>query len=178
MKNLFFLIVAFLSMVVSGCAVFSNSTKTQNVLDDSILAIKIERVLANNPTLNLFKIEVAAYQGVVTLKGHVPTEARKRHAADSAASVEGVRAVENLIQIGQRKAGESFQDAVIISKITNDLIRDPLTHSLSIDVETNKGQVMLTGRVKSKKEKQLAEMIALDTEGVLAVENRLRMTNE
>jgi osmotically-inducible protein OsmY len=178
MKKTFFLIIAFLGLELSGCAVFSHSTKTQNVLDDSILAIRIERAFANNPTLNLFKIEVAAYQGIVTLKGHVPTEARKRHAADSAALVEGVKAVENLIQIGQKRAGESFKDAVIISKITNDLIRDPITHSLSIDVETNKGQVMLTGRVRSKKEKQLAELIALNTEGVVAVENRLKLISE
>jgi hyperosmotically inducible protein len=175
MKKIFLLsLVVFLSLEGSGCA-FNSKRTSQNVIDDSNLTMKVKSKLANDAALTLFKIDVDTRQGVVTLTGNVPTEGRKKRAADSAASVEGVRAVENLLQVGEKKIGASFEDAVITSKITTGLIREPLTHSLSIDVETNKGNVVLSGRVKSEEERLEAERIALNTDGVVSVENQLRV---
>lgn len=176
-KILFLWMVVILSMEGSGCA-FNSKTTPQDVIEDSNLTLKVRSKLANDATLNLFKIDVDTRQGVVTLTGQVPIEARKNRAAEVAASVEGVTMVQNLLQVGEKKEAESFDDAVIKSKITSGLIRDPLTHSLSIDVETDKGQVVLTGRVKSEQEKEEAERIALNTDGVVSVQNQLKVIME
>src|SRR3569832_2100317 len=155
-KILVLSIVAFCSINI-GCA----STRSSNdVLQDSILTIKIKDQFANDAALNLFKIDVEARDRVVTLTGYVPTEDRKRRAADSAGLVYGIRNVENRIEVGMKKKEISFKDAVIRSNISKSLIRDPLTHALPIDIESNQGEVVLSGQVKNEYQKQLAERIA------------------
>lgn len=179
MKKIFlFWLLAVFSVEGFGCASTSSNRGPQNVLDDSNLVVKVKTRLAGDPTLNLFKIDVDMNQGVATLTGSLPTESRKRRAADIAASVEGVKGVENLIQVGETRIGESFNDAVITSKVTSGLIREPLTHSLSIEVQTKSGKVVLTGRVESEDEKKVAERIALNTDGVVTVENQLQVMTE
>ena len=62
-------------------------------------------------------------------------------------------------------------------------INDRLTYDFSIDasdieVEVNGGEVVLTGNVRSRYEKRLAEDIAEDINGVSNVENRIRVNRE
>ncbi|MDC4222688.1 MAG: BON domain-containing protein [Candidatus Manganitrophus sp.] len=107
-----------------------------------------------------------AAKGIVTLSGMLPSEDRKRRAAEIAAGVTGVRQVENLLRVGETKRGDRFEDAVIASTITSRLIQNPMTHALAIDVEAEKGKVILSGRVQSEREKKEAERIARNTSGV------------
>lgn len=62
-------------------------------------------------------------------------------------------------------------------------INDRLTYDFSIDasdidVEVNGGEVVLSGNVRSRYEKRLAEDIAEDINGVSNVENRIRVNRE
>ena len=62
-------------------------------------------------------------------------------------------------------------------------INDQLTYHISIDasdidVEVNGGEVVLTGNVRSRYEKRLAEDIVEDINGVRNVENRIRVNRE
>ena len=62
-------------------------------------------------------------------------------------------------------------------------INDRLTYDYSIDaseidVEVNSGEVVLSGTVRSRYEKRLAEDIAEDINGVNNVENRIRVNRE
>lgn len=175
MKQLlfFFLLIA-VSLETAGCA-FSQKKPSQRVVQDSNITTKVKAKLANDPALNLFRIDVDTRQGIVTLVGNVPTEDRKRRAADLTTTVEGVRMVENLLQIGSKRKTQMFEDAVITSKITSGLIRNPATHALTIDVETTRGKVVLTGQVQSETERIEAEKIARSTNGVVSVENQLKV---
>jgi hyperosmotically inducible protein len=171
---LFFFLLVLFSLETAGCALSQKKT-SQRVVQDSNITTKVKSKLANDPALNLFRIDVDTRQGVVTLAGNVPTEDRKRRAADLTASTEGVSLVENLLQVGSKKKTQMFEDAVITSKITSGLIRNPSTHALTIDVETTRGQVVLTGQVQSEAEKKEAEQIARGTNGVVSVENQLKV---
>ena len=157
-----------------GC-VLSPKRTSQNVVYDSNITTKVKARLANDSALNLFKIDVDTREGVVTLTGSVPTEDRKRRASDLTTSVDGVKMVENLLQVGVRKKAQMFEDAVITSKITSGLIKNPGTHALGIDVETSSGRVVLSGQVQSEAARQAAEQIARSISGVVSVENHLKV---
>lgn len=174
MKKILILAIVAICSINIGCAARSSN----DVLQDSILTIKIRDRFANDAALNLFKIDVEARDRVATLTGFVPTEDRRRRAAESAALVNGIRNVENRIEVGMKKKEISFKDAVIRSNISKRLIRDPQTHALPIDVESNQGEVVLSGQVKNEDQKQLAERIAQNTHDVLSVKNHLKVMAE
>lgn len=158
----------------AGCASHPERAAEERV-DDTAITARIRTKLANDANLRLFRINVVARQGVVTLSGILPTEDRKRRAGELAAEAAGIRQVENLLQVGQTRRIDRFEDAVIASKITSRLIQNPLTHAFAIDVESEKGKVILTGRVQSEQEKKEAERIARNTSGVVSVENQLEI---
>ncbi|HLG21866.1 MAG TPA: BON domain-containing protein [Candidatus Manganitrophaceae bacterium] len=170
-------VLAFILAGAIGCSLLLSKKPADDfdAAEDSNMTAKVKAKLANDAALNLFRIDVETRRGVVALNGNVPTEDRKERAGNLAASVEGVKGVENFLQVGERGSRRSFDDAVITSKIVAELIRQPLTHSLSIDVETDGGAVTLEGRVKSENEKKEAERIARNTEGVVSVENKLKI---
>lgn len=159
---------------IAGCASHPKNVAEER-FDDTAITSKIRAKLANDATLHLFRINVDTRQGIVTLSGTLLTEDRKRRAAELAATVDGVQQVENLLQVGQTRRVDRFEDAVIASKIMARLIQNPLTHTLAIDVESQKGKVILTGRVQTQKEKNEAERIARNTSGVVSVENQLEI---
>jgi len=174
MRMVSFILSVLFCIGIAGCASHPRHLEEER-FDDNAITSRIRAKLANDPTLHLFRINVDTRQGVVTLSGMLPTEERKRRAADLAAAVVGVRQVENLLQVGQTRRVDRFEDAVIASKITSRLIQNPVTHTLAIDVEATRGKVILSGRVQTEREKKEAERIARNTSGVVSVENQLEI---
>lgn len=78
---------------------------------------------------------------------------------------------------GAKSTGEVVDDAVITTKIKSALLADPDVSGLAIDVDTYKGQVTLTGNVKSGAQITRAEDIARKTKGVVSVKNNLQIKN-
>ena len=66
-------------------------------------------------------------------------------------------------------------DAVITSTIETKLAADTDTDSYEIDVDTLNGVVRLRGIVETEKERQEAELLAKDTDGVRRVDNQLKL---
>lgn len=75
----------------------------------------------------------------------------------------------------QKSAGEQIDDTVITGKINAELIGDPVTKAHEIDVEVFKGRVQLNGFVRSEDMRRRAVAIAKKTDGVLAVDNNLKL---
>ena len=73
----------------------------------------------------------------------------------------------------RRTVGEFTDDVAIHMRLKNKLLRASAMTGLRINVEVNKGVVILLGNVKTKEEKLLAGSIARDVPGVKKVENRL-----
>lgn len=75
----------------------------------------------------------------------------------------------------QKSAGERIDDTVITGRINADLVGDALTKAHEIDVEVFKGRVQLNGFVRNDAMRQRAVAIARKVEGVVAVDNNLKL---
>ena len=68
---------------------------------------------------------------------------------------------------------QNNSDLRIWKKITDRLNKHPQIDANNIEVEVNKGEVILKGKADTKEEKKLAENIAMSVRGVSKVENHL-----
>jgi osmotically-inducible protein OsmY len=75
----------------------------------------------------------------------------------------------------QESAGEYFDNSVITAKVKSALVGAENLSSGNISVATFKGKVQLSGFVPSETDKQRAEQIARDTEGVKLVTNAIEI---
>jgi len=72
-------------------------------------------------------------------------------------------------------AGNQIDDTVITTRIKTALLEDPSIKSLSIDVETRKGEVILSGHADQQSQIDLAGRIATAVVGVSSVDNHLAL---
>jgi osmotically-inducible protein OsmY len=74
-----------------------------------------------------------------------------------------------------KTVGETIDDATITTKVKTALLNDSDTGGLRIDVDTFKGVVTLSGRVKTQAEADKAIGIARSTDGVKDVKSTLQV---
>lgn len=74
-----------------------------------------------------------------------------------------------------KSVGETIDDATITTRVKTSLLKDPNVGGLRIDVDTFKGVVTLSGRVKSQAEATRAIQIARGTSGVKDVKSTLQV---
>jgi len=146
-------------------------------VDDATLTAKVKSTLIENPATKARQINVETKAGVVQLNGFVDTLAAKQAAETAAASVPGVVSVDNNLEVkaGERTAGAAIDDSAITGKVKTALIADSRTKAHQIEVKTYKGVVTLGGFVASANEKQAAESIAQSVNGVVKVENGIKV---
>lgn len=78
----------------------------------------------------------------------------------------------------QSTAGEYVDDSVITSKVKTRLIEDQALKAFQIDVETFRGDVLLSGFVDSSEQINKAVEVAKSVDGVKAVKNSLIVKKE
>lgn len=71
----------------------------------------------------------------------------------------------------QQTAGSYIDDAALTTRVKAKFAADPTVSAMAISVETLKGTVQLAGFAKSADEKAMAEKLARETSGVVAVRN-------
>jgi len=74
-----------------------------------------------------------------------------------------------------KTVGETIDDATITTRVKTAYINDPVVGALRIDVDTFKGVVTLSGRVKTKEEEQKAIQLARSIKGVTDVKSTLQV---
>src|SRR5688572_1424110 len=74
-----------------------------------------------------------------------------------------------------KTVGETIDDATITTRVKTALLNDPEVGGLRIDVDTFKGVVTLSGRVKSKNEEAKAIALARKIGGVTDVKSTLQV---
>jgi osmotically-inducible protein OsmY len=74
-----------------------------------------------------------------------------------------------------KTVGETIDDATITTRVKTSLLNDPDVGGMRIDVDTFKGVVTLSGRVKSKEEEQKAIGLARKIGGVHDVKSSLQI---
>lgn len=71
--------------------------------------------------------------------------------------------------------GDTLDDATITTRVKTAFINDPVIGAARIDVNTFKGVVTLSGRVKSKEEEAKAIELARTIKGVVDVKSALQV---
>jgi hyperosmotically inducible protein len=72
-----------------------------------------------------------------------------------------------------KTVGQTIDDATITTRVKTSLLNDPEVGGLRIDVDTFKGVVTLSGRVKTKQEEDKAMGLARKIGGVTDVKSTL-----
>ncbi|MGQ3054881.1 MAG: BON domain-containing protein [Roseateles sp.] len=71
----------------------------------------------------------------------------------------------------QETVGAYIDDAALTTRVKSKFAADTTVSAMSISVETLKGTVQLSGFAKSQEERAMAEKLARETSGVVAVRN-------
>lgn len=74
---------------------------------------------------------------------------------------------------GQQSVGTYIDDKTITAAVKAKLVEDKSTSAMAIDVDTQDGNVILSGFAKTAAEKAQAEALAKGTKGVKSVRNLL-----
>jgi len=151
---------------ISSMAFAQKSTGTH--VDDGWLHTKVKSSLTLHGGSN---INIEVYHGVVQLAGFVDAASREQKILEAAAEIEGVVRVDDQIYVveGDRMAGEALDDTGIATKVKAAFGDNTLVDGFDVNVESNRGVVLLSGFVDSKDNAEAAIKVAQGVEGVTRV---------
>jgi osmotically-inducible protein OsmY len=141
---------------------------------------------ALNRHLNPFTIDVDVENGTARISGKVETEVERDLAEQIALGVEGVKEVDNQLQVDPKivpergnKPGlaQRFDDATLAATVKSKLLWNSNTEGLDIQVHAENGVVTLRGHAQTPASKELAERLAANTDGVREVHNQLSVSS-
>jgi hyperosmotically inducible periplasmic protein len=137
-------------------------------------AAKVRLMAADVPA---FDINVDTREGEVTLFGMVPSEEQKRAAEAEVRKVDGVKSVENELQVvaESRQPAVARKDEEIHESVVERIGSHDDLSDADIDVEVRGGVVRLTGSVTSQEDRLAALTAARRSEGVRSVVGDLRV---
>ena len=167
----------------------------QERVDDVLLTARVKTEMTAEGQVSPTRVNVDTLNGVVTLKGEVPTQQEKDAAERAARKVEGVRSVENKLVVNPATAGtgvpsgtevkekvkesagnvaqevaKETTEAVIVSKIKTRLLAAGYG---TVAVEANQRDVTLKGEVPAEKDRTAVEAIVEKVGGVDRINNQL-----
>lgn len=172
---------------------YAENSQNVDQRSDTWISAKLSTAIVLNRHLNPFEIGTDVDNGVVRLTGTVDESVDKDLAEAIAKGIDGVKEVKNEIVVSSNfddfergksrsrmsnKAGERdfFQyvgDATTSASIKSKLLWNRNVAGADIDVDVKNGVAILKGTVATQAEKELAERIARDTDGVHKVDNML-----
>ncbi len=93
-----YLVLSLVLMSVAACKTPAGRSSGQ-VVDDATITTKVKAKIADENIMRGIAVSVETFEGNVTLTGAVETSQQKKRAEEVAKSVDGVRAVNNLLMI-------------------------------------------------------------------------------
>lgn len=158
-------------------------------LEQSVSEARLEGQIGTaillNRHLNPFEISVDVEGDTAILTGTVDESIDKELAERVALNAKGIAKVDNRIAVeteakrrvraddNDRDFDEAVQDASITAAVKSRLLWNDSTDGLDIEVDTMNRRVTLTGDATSQAEKDLATRLAMRTDGVRSVENKI-----
>jgi osmotically-inducible protein OsmY len=146
-------------------------------------ALELDRDLSRHP----IDVDAGAQEGVVILRGEVPTADLRAAAERRAAAVPDVRQVVNELRVNPglsppaeagRTLGENFDDRALEGKVRMAFSLDRELKGTDIEVRSYRRQVTLRGQVDAPAQRQLAADIARRTNGVLGVTDEMSVRGQ
>ena len=158
-------------------------------LNEARLEGQLWAAYALNEHLSAFDIDIEVSQSEAILSGQVEEDVQKDLAEQVALGMDGIERVDNRIEVvgdeavqrddgDERNFGDRIADATTTATVKSKLLWNRNTGGLAINVSTDGGEVRLEGEADSDASKALAERLAANTDGVQAVDNRIRVTGD
>lgn len=170
-----------ISAMAIGAPVVAD-TAAQNITE-ARQETQIWTTYALSPHLRANDLKVSVRNGKATLTGTVEEDVNKDLAKQIALGVSGIKTVDNQIVVqsdytppkrsSDRSFGEVVDDATITSVVKSKLLWSKHTEGMVTNVDTAAGKVTLRGAAESAQAKELAGRLAMNTDGVVAVNNQL-----
>lgn len=174
-----------LFMVLTGALLAQDhDVDMQQGVQDARYETQINTTYTLSPYLRAHDIDVTSVDGKVTLTGIVEDQVVKELAREIAMGVDGVTAVDNQIEVqadfvvpqrdvSERGFADKVNDAYITAAITSKLLWSRYAEGFNTNVDTLNGKVTLRGSAESGAARELAAVLAADTDGVTGVDNQL-----
>lgn len=152
----------FLAALFAAVSVHADDITTGQIVDDSIIQAEVKAKLLGDDFIGGMGINLETRKGVVQLGGFVDNAEIANKAAEQAASVEGVVAVDNQLHVkpGNRSWGQSVDDGITTTRIKAAIADSDLMSSVKINIDTYNGVVLLTGFVDTQAVKDHAGELA------------------
>lgn len=140
-------------------------------LADHLTRAAVEAALGGDLTLSVLPVHADSQNGIVILTGRVDCLLFRERAVRIAATVRGVRAVVDRLEI----VSQPVDNDHLRARIVQALRRDRATEAVDVKVAVDKGVVTVSGAVDSWAEKILAERTAKGVLSVGKVNNALKV---
>lgn len=188
MRRLVALLILVVIVVAAGYYVYKNGFHKPAWLGsissssaDAGTTTKVRAAFGLSKRVSAYDIGVTTTDGAVTLTGLVPSEDVKSLAGEIARDTQGVRQVNNEIQIdpAARPTSESarVEDLEIRTSILESFARSPELGGKGIEVKVENRIVTLGGAVETTAQRNGAEQTARAVDGVAGVTNNITVTN-
>jgi osmotically-inducible protein OsmY len=141
-------------------------------MTDRELQQHVQNALDWEPSVDATEIGVTVDNGVVTLRGEVPSFAGKETAERVALRVYGVKAVANDINV-RLVSGYERTDSEIAQAVANALTWNTSVPEERVTISVREGQVILRGTVDWQYQKDAAARAVRDLTGVRGVTNHI-----
>ncbi len=145
-------------------------------IDDTAITTKVKTALLADDYVKGLDIKVETRKGEVQLSGYVDSQEQIDKAVAIAKGIEGVKNVNNemMVKGGEASVGEKIDDTIITTKIKAALAGDDnIKNSTDIAVETQEGEVQLSGHANDQAQMDRAVAVARGVEGVKNVVNKM-----
>jgi osmotically-inducible protein OsmY len=182
--------LALVSSIVLAIAMISGEASAATVsqeVTEARQASQIWTTFALSPSLRANDLRVEVHNGKAVLTGKVNEDVSRDLAKQIALGVSGIKEVDNQIIIEasytppratERSYGEIIDDATITSAVKSKLLWSRYADGLRTDVDTRSGKVTLSGTADSPAAKELAGRLAMNTRGVISVDNQLTVSEK
>lgn len=161
------------TLVAGACATTRPVTEQTG---DAVITSRVGSRLIADPDVKRFDIDVDTIAGVVYLRGKVDSATVKTSAERIALATDGVQRVVNELEVDGTTDGDATDgDVGIKARVGRALSGDDDVRRVNIDVDVIDGVVTLSGVVHNEAERQQAASIAAATEGVVSVNNELKV---
>ena len=157
----------------------------QQAVADAAMLGSVKTAIALNGDLSQMEVGVDARGGLVTLKGVVASDEQRELASELAGSVEGVRLVDNLLEVDpgmaseasveERTLGQALDDVTLLAKIHAALRLDRQTKDAWLDVTVTDGNVTVRGRVRNEEQAERIRSRIRTVGGVVELEDHLEL---
>jgi hyperosmotically inducible protein len=162
-------------VVAASLTMASFASSGAEPIEDATLTAKVKSALIADPVAKAYEIDVDSKHGIVQLNGFVDSAKAREAAQRAARNVSGVKEIDNNLEI--RAGGRSVEalagDAALTTKVKAAIAADDPGLAMEVNVDSNDGEVLLSGFVANEADRARAAKAATSVHGVRQVHDEM-----